>query len=60
MQLVNCSQRINQHADLEARLEKLEQKANDADSPSDEDPESTVRHRTNFREQGSQGRLPIP
>jgi uncharacterized protein DUF5763 len=41
VQLVNCSQRINQHADLEARLEKLEQKANDADSPSDEDPEST-------------------
>jgi hypothetical protein len=41
VQLVNCSQRINQHAELEARLEKLEQAANGAAaSPSDKDLES--------------------
>src|SRR5438477_1905857 len=28
VQLVNCSQRINQHAELEARLETLEQAGN--------------------------------
>jgi hypothetical protein len=41
VQLVNCSQRINQHADLEARLEKLEQASNGtAASLSGKDPES--------------------
>jgi hypothetical protein len=41
VQLVNCSQRINQHAELEARLEKLEQASNGtAASPSEKDLES--------------------
>jgi hypothetical protein len=41
VQLVNCSQRINQLAELEARLEKLEQASNGtAASPSEKDLES--------------------
>jgi len=41
VQLVNCSQRINQHAELEARLEKLERAGNGtAASISEKDSES--------------------
>jgi hypothetical protein len=55
VQLVNCSQRINQHADLEARLEKLEQASNGtAASLSGKDPESAGAPAK------EQGRLHIP
>jgi len=61
VQLVNCSQRFNQHAELEARLEKLEQAASDAARHFRRNMAGRPpRQQTTYREQGSQAHLHIP